>query len=126
MVISTCLSLVYSVIFNGLYSIPLIIGLILLAPWPSHWRVQWELRGYGMSLAVVQWIINSSTNHVKESVIDNFIKSDYYFMGRNKKCIENQLSGYMQEAKNGSLQKEEPYKFVFEFLNKRGLINVPF
>jgi hypothetical protein len=111
-----------AVLFGGWASVPFFVGLALFAPWPAPWRVDWEVRGYGMSLAVVQWTYSGVIGIVRESTINNFVRSSYYFMSWRRKPIETDLDSYIERARTGTLREEVPYKQVYDFLAKNGLV----
>lgn len=112
----------FAVWLGGWHSIAFFAGLILLAPWPAPWRVQWELRGYGMTIAMTQWTYKGVISIVRNTAVLNFIKSSYYYMSWSRTNVEKKLDGYMEQAQDGTLQKQGPYKQVHDFLEKNNLL----
>lgn len=98
------------------------IALVLLVPWPAPWRTAYELRGYGMSLAIIQWSYGIVAEDMPGTIADHFTKADYYFMSWSRTAVVQKLTEYMKCAKDGTLQQEDPYKLVRAFLAKNNLV----
>lgn len=99
-----------------------LLGLAALAPWPAPWRVQYELRGYGMTLAVTQWVRGSVPDDFKKLIVEQFTGPAYYFMSRDRAYIERTLEATRQQAQVGALQRLSPYTEVYDFLFGRRLL----
>lgn len=118
-VVAAC---VLAVLLTGWTSAFLFAGLAMMAPWPSRWRSNWELRGYSMNLALMQWTYGSVPEILKQSVLRQFVGSDYYFMSWSGDTITAKINEVVQEAQNGTLQTKAPYSTVYEFLASRGML----
>jgi len=99
-----------------------LLGLVVLAPWPAPWRVEYELRGYGMTLAVTQWVRGSVPDDFKKLIVEQFTGPAYYFMSWNRPAIERTLEATRQQAQVGALQRLSPYTEVYDFLFGRRLL----
>lgn len=112
-----------AILVGGWLSIPLFVGLALLAPWPSPGRVHWELRGYSMNLAITIWLYGIAPDMVRAMLVRPFIRSDYYFMSWSRTRIEAALNKTAASALSGEILKDEPFRVVREFLLKNGEIH---
>jgi len=101
--------------FGGWYHLLVALGAVLcLCPWPALWRTQWELRGYGMNIALAQWLYNTfSTRHL-ESILSQFVGPSYYYMCWSKSKVVETMKEYNVRAKNGTLS--DPYQLIYTFL----------
>lgn len=89
--------------------------LIFLLPWPAYWRMRYEVRGYGMSIAAYYILYNGTEDDPWFSeLVDRYNKkfknSQYYWMwpfGVNKK-----LRKILTSVKNGDIWRDEEYSVV--------------
>jgi hypothetical protein len=100
----------------------ILLGLLALAPWPAPWRVQWELRGYGMNLAVTQWMYKSVPTAEREFQISLFTGPAYFYMSWDQAAVEKNLEATRQQAAAGVLQTIAPYSTVYDFLSSNMLV----
>lgn len=112
----------FAVLLTGWLSAILFAGLALFAPWPSPWRSNWELRGYSMTLAIMQWSFGSVPDLLKQSVLRNFTTSSYFFMSWSPSQTDAKLTAAITSAQNGTLQKDTPYTQVYSFMAANDLL----
>lgn len=112
-----------AVLLNGWLSIPLFVGLALLAPWPAPGRVHWELRGYGMNLAITMWMYGIAPNMLRAMIVRPFIRSDYYFMSWSRARIEAAFDRTAAAVLSQEILKDEAFRMVHDFLLKNGQIH---
>lgn len=99
----------------------ILLGLGILAPWPAHWRVKYELAGYGMNMAIVQWRSASTPPPTfLRDLTRYFTGPGYYFMSWSGGDVERSLEATRQQAQMGVLQKMAPYSIVYDFLFRAG------
>jgi hypothetical protein len=111
------LAIIPIAIVAGLWAfLPLGVALALLIPWPAHWRAAWEYRGYGMTIAVLQWTYGKVAEDMPDTIAAHFVTAGYYFMCWSRKMPIAELSGYVTAAREGALQQQEPYQQVHAFL----------
>ncbi len=103
---------------TGLVSLTLLGSVLFLVPWPSPWRTRWELRGYGMNVALAQWIYGTFTQKHRESVVKQFTGPSYMFMCWSSKKVEEGLEVFRAQAVTGVLRKDHPYGRVANLLRK--------
>lgn len=122
LVLGVLAALVLSLFFTGLYTFLLLAGVILLGPWPSKSRTQWELRGYGMNVALYTWFRGSA---VEDLVIDGITKQftgpSYWYMSRDAEHVRSSLRATGMGALGGNLV-ETPYRVVHEILVEHGFV----
>jgi hypothetical protein len=100
----------------------LVLGLVALIPWPSPWRVNWEKRGYAMTLATNYWLFGSIPDPLKQSVRDHFLDWSYFKMARSPEDIDKWLEDIVASIENGTICSDGAYYNVRRFLSSRGLI----
>lgn len=93
------------------------LGLALVGPWPSPWRRDYELRGYGMNIAILQWMYGEVAKDATTFYIREFTGPHYFYMCRNAAYLERAFEATRQQAKMGALQELPPYGVVYDFLN---------
>lgn len=103
---------------TGWLSLVLLGAVLFLVPWPAPWRVKWELRGYGMNVALAQWLYGNFTSKHKESIIQQFTGPAYFCMSWSKSRVSNGLDEFYEDSKSGELQEDRPYGRVFSLLRK--------
>lgn len=103
---------------TGWASLVLLGTVLFLGPWPAPWRVQWELRGYGMNVALAQWTYGAFTDSHRSSILAQFVGSPYFFMSWSKSSVAEKLDDFSRRASSGDLQKEQPYGRVFGLVPK--------
>lgn len=102
-----------------------LLGLGVVAPWPAPWRANYELRGYGMTVAFVQWVYGHPSPKYMSAIGDNFDGPSYYFMCRDRAYVDRTLEATRQQAEGGALQKVLPYSHVYDFLYQHSLLHRP-
>jgi len=113
---------VLAVLLTHWLSVALFLGLACLAPWPSPWRTKWEMRGYTMNLAIMQWSFGSVPEILKQSLLTNFVTGAYYFMSWEPQSVMSQMNAATSRAQSGELQKEFPYSVTYDFMSSIGLV----
>ena len=113
---------VLAILLTHWYSAALFAGFALIAPWPSAGRTKWELRGYSMNLAVMQWTYGQVPDFYRQSVLKNFTGSAYYFMSWGAVYTRAKIDEIVTRAQSGDLQKELPYSVVYSFMRNHGLL----
>jgi hypothetical protein len=99
-------------------------GLLFVGPWPSPWRREYELRGYGMKVAIRQWCHGKPSKEYMDIVAGNFTGSGYLYMCRDRAYIERSLEATRQQAETGRLQGIYPYSLVYVFLSTHQMTRV--
>jgi hypothetical protein len=110
-VIGTGIMLVF---FGGW--LPLVVGLVALlclCPWPSPWRTKWELRGYGMNVALARWLYDTTSAKHFFSIARHFTGPNYFYMCRSLTKILAALGDY---TPRDGVPRDEPYQRVRAFL----------
>lgn len=97
------------------------LGLVLVGPWPSPWRSGYELRGYGMNVAILQWRYGAVTKEYMDFFVGEFTGPDYYYMCRDAAYLERSFEATRQQAQANALQKAAPYGIVYDFLSAHRL-----
>jgi len=96
-----------------------LLGVVLFAiPWPAYWRTKWELRGYGMNVALAWWLYKVFTPDYIERIVSKFTGPDYFFMCWSGPRVRVSVTGYNLLANSGDLQNEHPYAVVHAFINE--------
>lgn len=84
-----------------------LVFLAFLAPFPSHWRTYWEVRGYSMSAAFNYWA--GLTETVDPSrYYDAFVGSSYYFMWPFRDDVAERFIPYVEETEEDLLFQSIP------------------
>jgi hypothetical protein len=96
-----------------------LLGLVAVAPWPAKKRTSYELRGYGMNVAIAQWVYGRVQPSSLTHIVDQFVGSSYYYMCRDRKYVEGELESFRQQAALGVLQNYAPYDVAYRFLSSR-------
>lgn len=102
-----------------------LLGLASLIPWPAPWRSNYELRGYGMTVAFAQWVYGCPSPEFMKAIGNNFDGPSYYFMCRDRPYVDRTIEATRQQAEAGALQKVLPYSHVHDFLYQHGLLQRP-
>lgn len=100
----------------------LALSLVALIPWSSPWRVNWEKRGYAMTLATNYWIFGSIPDPLKQSVRGHFLDWSYFKMSRNPADIDKWLASVVASIENGTICSDGAYYNVRRFLSSKGLV----
>ncbi len=102
--------------FTG-WKLLVMLGLVLVGPWPSPWRRDYELRGYGMNIAIAQWMYGGVAKDFTAFCVTQFTGPNYFYMCRDTAYVERAFEATRQQAQMGALQKVPPYGVVYDFLN---------
>lgn len=97
-------------------------GLLLCLPFPSPWRVHWEMRGYGMNMALLSWIYKIPFEPVARTLATHFYGPDYYYMSWSRETAKVILELVPYQTRNGALLQDPHYRTVYEFLRKFKLL----
>lgn len=96
-----------------------LLGVPLFAiPWPAYWRTKWELRGYGMNVALAWVLYKAFSPEYLDRIVQQFTGPGYFFMCWSGSKIRASMTGYNLLTKSGDLQNEHPYATVLSFLNE--------
>lgn len=90
-------------IWFGLWFLFFLAGLLFLAPWPSPWRIKWELRGYAMTMAVNYWKHGSVKEETKDWIVETLTGSGYYFPAWSKKRLRKKLDRIVEDLESGEI-----------------------
>jgi hypothetical protein len=118
-------TMVYAVVAYGWMTLLLFAGAVALAPLPAQWRVQWELRGYTVQLALAQWADGTVSEEYREWVRSAFNGASYYFMSWNAGHIRRCIDDRVNSAATGRLQTEHPYDTIYRFAEAEGFLKKP-
>ncbi len=95
-----------------------LVAIIALAPWPSPWRTDWEMRGYTMSLAVNYWRYGSVSEYTKEWIGGHFWGWNYYKMAWRKNKVRKGIDRAVDRIVTGGVLTDGPaYRDVLDVLN---------
>lgn len=92
---------------------------LFLAPWPSPWRTKWELRGYGMNVAIAFWLYGHLAPRHRNHITTQFTGPSYFYMCRDRGKIQAALESYHNLAGAGILQGRHPYDRVFKTIHRK-------
>jgi hypothetical protein len=109
-------------VFTGWKILVMLSSFGFLGPWASSWRTGYELRGYGMAIAVVQWVTGKQDKKYQDSIANQFTGSRYLYMCRDRAYIERTLEATRQQAEIGALENVSPYSIVYSFLYAHQLL----
>lgn len=99
----------------------LVLGLVALLPWPSPYRVNWEKRGYAMTLATNYWIFGSISDPLKQNIREHFLDWSYFKMSRSPADIDKWLASTVASIEDGTIRSDGAYYDVHKFLSSKGL-----
>lgn len=105
-------------LLTGWTALVLLSVILFLFPWPAPWRTKWELRGYGMDVAITQWLSGVFSEEHREAIIKQFVGPTYLCMSWSRSKVSSGLDIFRDRAASGELQKEQPYSLVFKLLDK--------
>jgi hypothetical protein len=94
-------------------------GLLFCIPWPAPWRTKWE--GYAMNVAFAVWW-GYWSEKMRDGTVRIFTGPDYFFMCWSGSKIRSALDQAAENTKAGTLEKQEPYAMVRDFLYQRRLL----
>jgi hypothetical protein len=87
-----------------------------LVPWPAYWRTKWEIRGYGMNMALVWWLYDKFSEEHLESIVQQFTGSGYFFMSWSGSKVRTAMAELRGLLESGELEKVVlPYAQVHDF-----------
>ena len=103
---------------TGWWALVLSGAIVFLVPWPAYWRTKWEIRGYGMNVAMAWWFYNAFSVDYVERITQRFTGPAYFFMWWSGTRVRTAMTGFHELAKSGELQNDtqEPYGLVYDFL----------
>lgn len=101
----------------------ILLGILVVAPWPAHWRTYYELRGYGMTLAYREWRKIENPPEYIDSLVKLFVGPPYFYMSWSANDVRRTLEATRQQAEQGALDNVKPYSVVQDFLFHNGLIS---
>ena len=104
----------FSLVFFGL-------GVVAALPWASPFRVQWEKRGYAMTMAANYWLYGSIPDKMKQEIRSNFLGWSYYKMSRDPADIDAWIAKTVADIEGGRICTDPVYDEVHRFLLAEGL-----
>ena len=113
-----CASLaVFAIWFSNWWLIALA-ALLFGCPIPAVWRMNWELRGYTMSMAIDAWKYGSIQPSTVDWISKQFTGPDYYFMWPFREGIRRKLEQAQVDIHNGNVvMYGVPFKHVKEIMD---------
>lgn len=112
-------------ILVGWWSIPcFVLANLCLIPWPAKWRVQWEERGYLMTLATLYWMYGTIPAAARLRVKLNFVGWSYYRMSWSEDQVLDWFAAAEARIYSGELKTAPIYREVYQFLVSEGLASV--
>lgn len=96
--------------FLSLYFLFFLFALLFLAPIPAPFRKATEMRGYGMSIKVLEWL-NMPAEYKIDGAAANFTGSGYYFMWPFPKSVKQELTSWLG---NDTCLNEPIFKKVYD------------
>ena len=94
-----------------------LIFLIFLAPLPAPWRKKWEMRGYGMSVKVLNWWFNLNSPMGTDWYVEQFTGPSYYFMWPFQNSVKKEFAKWA-DPKDNSCLEEPVYKVVYDIIKE--------
>lgn len=94
----------------------LVVALVPLVPWPSPWRTKWEMRGYGMNVALAQWMYGKFSERHLYNIVRQFVGPNYLFMCWSRAKVVREMVRYSEMA-HEKKPLGGPYDVTHEFLN---------
>jgi hypothetical protein len=98
-------------------------SLLFGLPWPSKWRTDAEMRGYGMTMAVNYWRYGSIREDLKTHIAERFLGWDYYRMSASKKRVTERINRIGEALQSGAILiggPAKPYRDVHGLLEEEG------
>ncbi len=114
---------VFAVLVTHWWSALLFGGLALLAPWPSPWRTDIEMRGYSMNVAITHWALGRVPAIYRTGVSYHFTGSSHYYTDWSGVDTRKRLDAVAERAQSGELQKEQPFAVVYSFMRRHKLLH---
>lgn len=100
-----------------------LLGLVFLAPWSSKFRTSYEIRGYGMQVALSQWSYGTVSPAYLSRLIGTLVGPSYYYMCRDTQFAKAALEEIQHQAISGELLQSPPHKVVYDFLVSQNLLS---
>lgn len=79
---------------------------VFIAPWPSPWRVRFEMEGYTQTLLMHHKMFGKIDERLIKWVIDRFVTSGYWFMAWNRQKIAQQVHHIVGLIEAGKIDGE--------------------
>lgn len=92
-------------------------AVLCATPLPAYWRMQWELRGYAMNMAINYWRYGSVRAETMEWVRDRFTGWDYYKMWPFRDNMSERITETVQRISKNQLGS--PYFEVKHFVKNQ-------
>lgn len=92
-------------------------ALVCATPLPAYWRMQAELRGYSMSMAVNFWRYGSVTDDTMKWIAEEFTGWSYYKMWPYEKDMTRRLAEALSRIEKNQLGS--PYFEVRKFVKEQ-------
>jgi uncharacterized membrane protein len=93
-------------------------------PLPAYWRMQAELRGYAMSLAVQYWLRGRISEGMKHFIAQQFSGWAYYRMWPREDDIFRRVAEIEKSIQSGEIlegPENSPFRVVRQIIEKNGL-----
>ena len=95
------------------------LGLIPLGPWPAKKRLELEVEGYTMNLAVERWKNGKNSKQLQKFIVDSLIGWLYYKMTWNRAEVNKLVLDMVLKVSEGSsdLMNNIAYKDTYETIH---------
>ena len=108
---------------GGGYGALVLAAFACLLPWPSPWRLSFELRAHSMSLAILCWVYGIDPRLNAGALVDKLHAEHYYGMAWSRRNTTIRLYEKADDIQSGKLLREDDlFRFVHSFLQARGLL----
>lgn len=98
--------------------------LLFLAPLPAWFRMESEMRGYQMSMAVNFWRYDSVQQQQKDWIEEKFTGADYYWMWPFKRWVRKEIGSRLEKIESGAiLDRDWIFKSVYDLMRKNGVLS---
>lgn len=104
-------------VWFGLWFLFFLAALLFLAPWPSPWRLKWEVRGYAMGMAIEYWTRGTISEDTFRFVTAHLTGPGYYFIWWSKCGVRKRLDKVANAIKSDQiLTWSEAFKGVHQIV----------
>jgi len=83
-----------------------------VAPIPAYWRMKYEMRAYGMTMAIKYWMNCEGTeNKMKPPsyIVKQFLGQWYYWMFPFRGYVEKELAWWLDQIERDTLRNHLPF-----------------
>lgn len=109
-------------LYIGWWATPFfVLANVCVLPLPAPWRVNWERRGYAMTLAVNYWLTGTIPPANVLLVKLSFVGWGYYRMSWSEEQTNAWVQRTLAKIYSGQLELEPEYREVHDFMVTEGL-----